>query len=50
MPLTLRQLKSRRDNCIENIGEFKAIADGIGGSELGNGSIRCKVMLWFLKI
>ena len=36
--LLLRQLKNRRDNCIEKIQEFKAKADGIGGSELGNAS------------
>ena len=36
MPLTLRQLEGRRDACIEKIQEFKVLADGIGGAELGN--------------
>ena len=36
MPLTLRQLQSRRDNCLTNIEEFKTLADGIGGGDLGN--------------
>ena len=36
MPYTLRQLEGRRDACIEKIHELKALADGIGGAELGS--------------
>ena len=43
MPLTLRQLQSRRDNCLEKIEEFKTMVDGIGGGNLGNVSFNPNV-------
>ena len=36
MPLTLRQLQIRHDNCLEKIEEFKTLVNDIGGSYLGN--------------
>lgn len=36
MPLSLKQLEDRRDNCVDKIIELKQTVEGIGRNEIGN--------------
>lgn len=36
MPLSLKQLEDRRDNCVDKIIELKQAVEGIGRNEIGN--------------
>lgn len=33
MPVTLKQLENRRENCIQNIENFKTVVNDIGGKD-----------------